>query len=111
MSAYVGPRALERLRAVASQRDLEILRIVSEHRFLSARQIEALLFHEHASGDAGARVCRRVLARLTRDRILIRLQRRVGGVRGGSASFVYAVGPVGWRLLGESKRVTEPSAL
>jgi hypothetical protein len=36
----------------------------------------------------------------------------VGGVRAGSASFVYALGPVGGRLLdGQGRRLVEPSAI
>jgi hypothetical protein len=112
MSAYLGRRGLEQLRDRLSERDLAVLRSVGEHRFLTARQIEALHFIEHSSDQAGARVCRRVLARLTRDRLLARLRRRVGGVRAGSASFVYALGPAGSRLLDETRRrFTEPSAL
>lgn len=111
MSAYLEPRAFESLRARLSERDLQILGSVSQHRFLSSRQIEALHFEDHASATAAARVARRVLARLTDERVIKRLQRRVGGVRAGSASYVYAVGPVGARLLGEPKRVTEPSEL
>lgn len=94
-----------------SERDLSVLGTVSQHRFLSARQIEALHFDRHSTQGAGARVARRVLARLTEERLLKRLDRRVGGVRAGSASYVYALGPTGARLLGQSKRTTEPSEL
>ena len=109
MSRYSGAAAP--LAAAFSERDLRIVRSVSQHRFLTATQIEALHFDEHASAEAGARVCRRVLARLNQQRVLKRLARRVGGVRAGSASYVYALGPVGARLLGQTKRTTEPSEL
>ena len=112
MSAYLGRRGLDQLRERLSERDLTIMRSVREHRFLTARQIEQFHFVEHCTDEAGARVCRRVLARLTRERLLARLQRRVGGVRAGSASFVYVLGPVGGRLLDETRRrFTEPSPL
>jgi hypothetical protein len=111
MSVYLGRCALDQLRKSVSERDLAILRSVSRHRFLTARQIEALHFDDHATPTASARVCRRVLARLTHERILQRLERRIGGVRAGSASYVYAVGRVGARLLGHASRVTEPSLL
>lgn len=95
-----------------TERDLDVLRAVREHRLMTARQIEQLLFNDHASAEAGARICRRVLARLTRDRLLARLERRVGGVRAGSASYVYALGSAGGRLFdGTRNRVTEPSSL
>lgn len=112
MSAYLGRRGLDQLREILSERDLSVTRSVKEHRFLTARQIEELHFANHTTGHAGARVCRRVLARLSKDRVLTRLERRVGGVRAGSASFVYALGPIGSRLLDEHRRrYTEPSAL
>src|SRR5918911_3628341 len=111
MSAYLGRRGLAQLRERLSERDVQVLRSVAEHRFLRTRQIEALHFDDHASDLAGARVCRRVLARLTEERLLTRLQRRVGGVRAGSASFVYTLGPVGRRLLDDPpRRTAEPSA-
>lgn len=112
MSAYLSRRGLEQLREHLSERDLAVVRSVRQHRFLTARQIEDLHFADHTSGEAGARVCRRVLARLTRDRVLGRLQRRIGGVRAGSASFIYVLGSVGWRILDEERRrSTEPSPL
>lgn len=111
MSAYLSRRGLEAVREGLSERDLAILRSVSEHRFLTASQIEALHFADHATNGSGARVCRRVLARLTKQRLVARPERRVGGVRAGSASFVYALAPVGSRLLdGTRQRFTEPSA-
>jgi hypothetical protein len=110
MSAYLGRRGLAQLRERLSGRDLTVIRSVAEHRFLTARQIEALYFADHASPLAGARVCRRVLARLSQERLLKRLQRRVGGIRAGSASFVYALGPAGSRVIDQyRRRVTEPS--
>lgn len=111
MSAYLGRRGLDQLRTQLSERDLAVLGSIRQHRFLSGRQIEELHFAEHSTDEAGARVCRRVLARLSRDRLLVRLERRVGGVRAGSASFIYAVGPVGGRLLDGSRRFSEPSPL
>lgn len=110
MSAYLGRRGLAQLRERLSERDLSVIRSVADHRFLTTRQVEALHFANHATELAGARVCRRVLARLTDERLLARLQRRVGGVRAGSASFVYTLGPVGGRLIdGQRRRVGEPS--
>ena len=53
----------------------------------------------HATTETGARLCRRVLKRLVHDRLLVRLTRRVGGLRAGSQTFIYGLGPVGHRLL------------
>jgi hypothetical protein len=111
MSAYLTRRGLEQLQERFSERDLSLIRSVHEHRFLTARQIEQLHFDDHATTEAGARICRRVLARLTNEHVLSRLQRRVGGVRAGSASYVYMLGQVGSRLVADGRRSTEPSPL
>ena len=116
MSAQItGRRGLERLDEELSGRDRSILGQVADLRLMSARQIELVHFAaaEHASSISAARCCRRVLERLVRDRLLTRLERRIGGVRAGSASYVYAIGPVGQRLVGRDearKRFREPSA-
>lgn len=103
------------LRERLSERDRQILEHVGLLRLLCAHQIQALLFpnDRHASAATAARSCRRVLERLTRERLLVRLERRIGGVRFGSASFVYALSSVGQRVLdqeGPRRRLAEPSA-
>lgn len=114
-SARVGRRGLESRASQLSQRDWQILASVATHRFLTTRQIQTLHFADHASELAAARACRRVLERLRCGRILTSLQRRVGGVRAGSASFVWTLDVVGDRLLqqqrgqGGRRRVHEPS--
>lgn len=114
-----GPRlgrlGLVALRERLSERDELILDHVARLRLLRARQVQALLFpdDQHANAVSAARCCRRVLERLSRERLLVRLERRVGGVRAGSASYVYALGPVGQRVLsanGPRRRLEEPSA-
>lgn len=101
-----GRRGLTSVREGLGERDLAVLRSVHALRLVDARQLEALHFWDHATPLAGARTARRVLERLTTQRLLQRLDRRVGGVRAGSASYIYAVGPVGERLLcpGEPRR-------
>jgi hypothetical protein len=68
---------------------------------MSAAQIAAVHFtlNGHDNPEAASRAAQRVLARLVRDGLLHRLERRVGGVRAGSAGYVYGLGPVGQRLL------------
>jgi hypothetical protein len=111
----LGRRGLEELRDELSGRDIAIVVTVADYKLLSARQVEALFFpaHEHATALTAARCCRRVLERLTHGRLLVRLERRIGGLRAGSASFVYGLGPVGQRLIeadGPRRRFREPSA-
>jgi hypothetical protein len=107
---------VQELRERLSERDMQILDHVARLRLLCARQVEALLFppENHASPATAARCCRRVLERLARERLLIRLERRVGGVRAGSASYIYALAPLGHRVVDDGrprKRLREPSSL
>jgi len=101
------------LKQSLSQRDLAVLRSVELYRYLTARQIEDLHFYDHTSPLTGARTCRRVLERLSGVGALMRLERRVGGIRAGSASYIYGLGSVGQRVLhqGDAARVRrrEPS--
>jgi hypothetical protein len=112
----VSRRRLAVIQRELSARDRDILTSLDRHRFLTTRQLQVLHFHDHVTPDAAARICRRVLARLHQLEIIEHLQRRVGGVRAGSASYVWRVGTVGDRLLrqthgeGARARRKEPSA-
>lgn len=113
--ARCGHRQLALLKTQLSERDVAIVRQVAELRLMSTRQIETLHFGPgpHASRVTARRTCQRVLRRLVAHRLLLPLERRVGGVRAGSASFVYALGPVGQRLVdleGPRRRLREPGA-
>lgn len=99
LSPRVGRRGLDELRRALSARDWAVLGSVAEHRYLTTKQVEGFHFADHASQATGSSVTRRVLRRLFSFRILTHLDRRVGGVRAGSASYVWRVGPVGSRLL------------
>lgn len=110
-----GRRQLGTLSEQLGERERAVLTAVGSHRYLTTFQVQRLCFVGHATSPTAARVCRRVLTRLHSQRILRRLERRIGGVRAGSASFVWGVGAVGDRLLrrdsglGIRKRFSEPS--
>ena len=111
---YVSARGLAQLRERLSERDLAIMRQVAELRLMSARQIQAVHFPnaEHDNERAATRARQRVLGRLIRERLLTCLERRIGGVRAGSAGFVLALGPVGQRVLAldnSRRRAYEPT--
>jgi hypothetical protein len=111
---YVSARGVTQTRERLSERDLGVIRQVAELRLMSARQIQAIHFPaaEHDNEPAATRARQRVLERLTRERLLTRLERRIGGVRAGSAGFVLALGPVGQRVLaidGPRRRSYEPT--
>lgn len=94
MSApYLTAARLAELDARLSGRDRAIVCRVSELRFATGDQLRRLHFD-----GVPARTAREALLRLTRLGLLERLPRVVGGVRAGSAGFVYRLGPVGLRL-------------
>ena len=107
------------LLAMLSERDLQILRLVRQHKFITTRQLQRLLFHAHATIDAGTRACTRTLQRLRHRHFLHRIDRPIGGIRGGSGAYVWALDSAGDRVTRSSgsgeddkrRRVFEPTQL
>jgi hypothetical protein len=92
-----------------SLRDGQILADVARFRLMTGRQLAQLHFQD---SDTGYRTARRTLSHLFEKQWLERLERRVGGLRAGSDGYVYALGPLGDRLLREGsprRRVREVS--
>jgi hypothetical protein len=84
-----------------SDRDLQILEAIGRHGFMSAGQIERSLFQGPRVSPVGARRrTQRVLGRLTAQRLLQRIGRRLGGARGGSTSYVYRLDHLGRQAVG-----------
>lgn len=104
---------LHRLDTRLSERDWAIVRFLHQHRYATTGQLRRMFFHDHASQAAATRACVRVLDRLLTQRVLTRLERRVGGVRHGSASFVWCLDVIGDRLTRDQhqprRRHHEPS--
>jgi hypothetical protein len=98
MSGRITRAAVERIAAGLGERDLAIVADVGRVRVLTGRQVERLHFAELA-GAHRDRTRRRVLERLVSLKLLSPLKRRIGGERAGSAGLVFALGPVGQRLL------------
>lgn len=80
------------------KREREIVEMVAGLRLAAGRQLERLFFTT-AKPASRARAARRVLSSLTEQGVLFRLERRIGGVRAGSAGHVFGLGPVGKRLV------------
>ena len=112
-SLRIGRQDLQRLATQLSDRDWAIIRFLHQHRYATTSQLRRGFFRDHASLSAATRACVRVLDRLLTQRIFTRLERRVGGVRHGSASFVWCLDVIGDRLTREHdqarRRVYEPS--
>jgi hypothetical protein len=80
-------------------RDRLVIETVARLTLVSGGQLADLLFGEIPRPVTRHRRARRVLARLVGERLLDQLERRRGGVRGGSSSWVYGLGPAGRRLV------------
>lgn len=108
-------RTREQIEEHLTARDRAIVHFVAEHRFATTIHIRRMFFAGHATPLAAARACVRVLDRLFAQRLLGRLERRIGGVKHGSASFIWYLDIVGERLTrpdGVAKRlVRDPSLL
>ena len=95
---YVTAAELVRLDEQLSRRERQIVRLLSVLSLMSGNQLRRVCFADEKKGRSDPQVARRVLLRLTRRGVLVRLTRRVGGVKRGSDGFTYRLGPVGQRL-------------
>ncbi|MDJ0769419.1 MAG: replication-relaxation family protein [Ilumatobacter sp.] len=107
----VGPRQLHALVESLSAQDHHVLEVITDFRLVTGAQILRLFFHDR--GESGARAGRRSLERFVRLGLVNRLERRIGGVRAGSSSFIYSLDTLGQRVLNLNRprrRLEEPSA-
>jgi Replication-relaxation len=104
-SSRVGRRQLARLRSSLSDRDVAVLRSLAVLHYASTRQVERLHFRGTGMTSlAASRGARRTLAHLHNLELVDRLDRRIGGVRAGSAGYVLRLSPAGARLMGDTNR-------
>lgn len=82
-----------------SERDKALLHSLQDYRYLLTGQIERLYFHKLGSSRARRRTTNRSLQKLEGLGLTASLERRIGGVRAGSSSFVWTLTPIGHRLL------------
>jgi hypothetical protein len=95
----VSAAGLVQLTAGLSERDRQLVETVGQLRLVGGQQLERLFFREGQRAASRARAARRHLAALTTQDVLLRLERRIGGVRAGSGGYVYGLGPIGKRLV------------
>lgn len=88
---------LARLQRALSERDRAVLDDLARVRLLTARQLQRLHFQD-GSALTRARRTRSTLERLHRLGVVVRLERRVGGVQAGSAGHIYGLSASGQRL-------------
>jgi len=97
-------------------RDLSILLDLEDCRYLTTRQISRLRFEEdHANPAAALRATNRAVTRLKKLGLLTTLDRRMGGLHGGSSGLIWSLTSAGAKLVnldGEvppRRRASEPS--
>jgi hypothetical protein len=101
---YLTRSRVERLGRQLSGRDQAVLETLAVVRVATSRQLERLHF-----AGVSRRQARSLLASLVARRLLARLPRVVGGVRSGSAGYVYLLDVAGQRLMRPSTgRVVRP---
>jgi len=115
-ASRVSRRRLEMIADSLHGRDWAILRALQENRFMTSRHISRQHFEpDHANPGAAQRAANRAMHKLQGHGLATTIYRRVGGVKGGSSGFVWALTPAGHRLLGlgadtqPRKRNFEPS--
>ena len=94
----IGRRSLQHIADRLSPRDWAVLRFLSTQKFADTTHLRRMHFRGHATLGAATRACLRVLDRLLEHRLVARLERRVGGVRRGSAGFIWHLDVAGERL-------------
>ena len=100
MNSLWTPYKTEMLLQLLTDRDLALLQDVEQFRLLSTRQIQRLHFGiGHATISAATRGTVRVLGRLEDRGFLLRLERRIGGIKHGSSGNVWQLSATGERLL------------
>jgi protein involved in plasmid replication-relaxation len=85
-----------------TEQDQAVILFLAQVRLATGTQIARRLWSSSAPTDRRAGRARRALRRLEEWRVIDRLPRRVGGVRAGSSSIVYCLGPTGRRLLAQT---------
>lgn len=93
-----APR-VQSLLSKLSDRDLSVLRCLACLRLMTGSQIQRLQVAD-GSDRTQARRSRALLQRLADLELVVRLGRRVGGVRAGSSGFVYGLSGIGQAVLG-----------
>jgi hypothetical protein len=114
---YLSKKRLEALAGeILSERDKAILFSLRQCRYLMTGQIQRLHFTDNATPTAALRAANRVLQKLKDYGVVEFLERRVGGVRAGSSSYIWTLTESGVNLLhlndegsAPRKRVFEPS--
>jgi len=99
MSPYFTKQRLEELTRSLSERDRHVLESLKKCRYLTTLQIAMLYCGQSVNRRSAVRAANRCLTKLKNAGLICALQRRIGGVRAGSGSYVWTLTSGGFRLL------------
>lgn len=99
MSERTSKRKLETVAAVLGERDVNILLTLRQCRYMTTHHLRRLFFADAITPVAALRSANRGLVRLRDLGLTSTLERRIGGIRAGSGSYVWRLTPAGHRLL------------
>lgn len=97
--------------AAMSDNQRELLELLRVHRFAASSQLTRFARPRYSSANSAKRQTLRHLASLEADRLVLRLERRVGGWQGGSQVSVWSLTTTGLRALTGSRRRQRPKAV
>ena len=80
-------------------RDIDVLRDIETRRFMTSGHICKLRFGTASTPGSAQRIANRAINRLRGYGLIVELNRRIGGYRGGSGDNVWALTAAGYRLL------------
>jgi hypothetical protein len=114
MGNNITRKKLKQIAKTLNGHDREILRSIYRFRYLTTGQLRRLHFRESATPTAATRAANRATARLRKLSLIDCLERRIGGVRAGSGSFIWGLTEAGFKLFETRKnparkRFFEPS--
>jgi hypothetical protein len=97
-SPVTGPARAARLAARLGSRDLAVLATLQEFRLMTGGQLRRLHF-PGSNLVTQSRKARGALQRLAELGLIVRLQRRIGGIRAGSDGYIYGLSGLGHAVL------------
>jgi ribosomal protein S11 len=107
-AARISRKQLEQLAGNLEDRQHAILQAMQHTRFMTSGQVADFGFGDAATPSAAQRAANRTLHHLQDNGLISSLERRVGGARAGSSSFVWGLTNPGFRLLNLDSDTDQP---
>jgi len=105
-SKRISDKEIKRIREVLSDTEKEVLHSISECRYLTTKQIKRLYYIQSKSEPANMRRANRSMIKLWDYGLVRPLDRRIGGVRAGSGSYVWQITSAGIKVLLDNEDTT-----